>query len=97
MDQTDAQVNRKITQILSRETQKRGIEFHALRHRSCGYRLFVDFHLLFSSSIQLEQAHDIACEVESILRNSLGLETEIITHLEPKINHDEIHNRWGIS
>ena len=47
----------------------------------------ISMDLAVPASASVEQAHAIACEVEDILRQTLGENTEIETHLEPQIVH----------
>ncbi|WP_337264698.1 MULTISPECIES: cation-efflux pump [unclassified Serratia (in: enterobacteria)] len=47
----------------------------------------ISMDLAVPASASVEQAHDIACEVEDILRQALGENTEIETHLEPQTLH----------
>lgn len=83
MDKTDPKLHAKIVHILKELTEKRNLAFHALRHRYCGHKVFIDFELLFPGPIDLAKAHDIASEVESSLSNQLDIDSMIVTHLEP--------------
>lgn len=47
----------------------------------------ISMDLAVPANASVEQAHDIACEVEDILRQTLGENTEIETHLEPQTVH----------
>ncbi|MEI8365237.1 MAG: cation diffusion facilitator family transporter [Parachlamydiaceae bacterium] len=96
MDQTDLAVHDKIFSILNRETSQRNMEFHHLRHRMSGYKIFIEFHLLFDSDIKLERAHEIASEIEGALQDSLDMHAEISSHLETKMHHDAIHEKFGL-
>lgn len=44
----------------------------------------ISMDLVVPADASVEQAHDIACEVEDVLRQALGDNTEIETHLEPQ-------------
>lgn len=96
MDQTDPALHRKITTILDRETCSRKLDYHRLRHRTSGSRVFIEFHLLFPNDINLGTAHDIASEIEARLQSALDTPSEINTHLEPKLHHDHIHEKYGL-
>lgn len=47
-------------------------------------RMAIGMDLVVPADASVEQAHDIACEVENLLRQALGDNTEIETHLEPQ-------------
>ncbi len=96
MDQTDPKTHRQIISLLEKETSSRGAEFHHLRHRQSGHRLFIEFHLLFPENIKLFEAHELASEIEAALKASLPIQADIFTHLEPKENHDLIHKKYGL-
>lgn len=67
------------------------MEYHQLRYRESGNILWMEFHLLFPKGTLLEDAHNIATELEHILKKDLNAQVNIITHLEPIELHDEIH------
>ncbi|MBL5906768.1 cation-efflux pump [Serratia fonticola] len=48
-------------------------------------RVAIGMDLLVPANASVEQAHDIASEVEEALRQTLGENTEIETHLEPQM------------
>lgn len=96
MDQADRAAHKLIVEILTRETSNRGLEFHQLRHRQSGYKIFVEFHLLFPQEVSLGAAHETASEIESSLRHALDVESDIFTHLEPKEGHDSTHMKFGL-
>ncbi len=96
MDQTDPLLHKRILAILIKETADRNLTFHHLRHRMSGYKIFIEFHLLFSEDISLEKAHDVASIIEKKLHDSLNMQAEIFSHLEPKMYHDEIHKKHGL-
>lgn len=97
MDQIDPVLHRKINAILEEETSRMNIEFHHLRHRMSGYKIFIEFHLLFANDIGLERAHEIASEIEAKLQDTLDIPAEIFSHLELKTHHDEVHKKFGLS
>lgn len=96
MDKADKHLHAKISTILDKETESRGLEFHHLRHRNAGNKIFIEFHLLFPKEITLMAAHDLASEIESVLHSEIDTETDIFTHLEPKESHDQIHEKYGL-
>lgn len=96
MDQTDALLHQKIIEILVKEVAEKELEFHHLKDRLSGQKVFIEFHLLFPHQIGLQQAHEIASEIEATLQKSLSREIEVLTHLEPKLHHDDIHEKYGL-
>lgn len=91
MDEGDPQLARTITEILQRETKARGLVFHEVRHRNAGTTIWVEFHLLFPRGTKIEDAHWKATEIEAILKSSLPLPMNVLTHLEPLEDHDKPH------
>ncbi len=47
----------------------------------------MDLAVPASASASVAQAHDIASEIENLLRQAIGEDTEIETHLEPQMPH----------
>lgn len=96
MDQADVRLHHKIATLLNNETASRGLQYHHLRDRQAGHKVFIDFHLLFPRDVKLAAAHEMASEIEASLGAALDLESEIVTHLEPKTGHDAIHKKYGL-
>lgn len=96
MDRADPRLNQQIIEIITKETKLHHLEFHNLRHRLSGQKIHIEFHLLFSQTITLQDAHTVACEIEANIKRQLGKPTDILTHLEPKENHDDIHEKYGL-
>ncbi len=68
MDQAvEEAVEEKIWEVL-RSFEGRIVGAHHLRTRSTGRRLFVDFDLVVAPDITVQEAHDLAHEVEEALR-----------------------------
>lgn len=91
MDESDPQIRKKIVEILNRESQKRGISYHQLRHRNTGSSTWIDCHLLFPAKTKLKDAHWQATEIEATLKSNLGGEVVVTTHLEPQEEHEMAH------
>lgn len=96
MDQADQGFHKQIIALLDKETKKRNLEYHHLRHRLSGQKIFVEFHLLFLEDLKLGKAHEMASEIEHSLREALSKESEVVTHLELKKHHDAIHKKYGL-
>ena len=59
------------------------ITAHNLRVRSSGGRNWVEVHVTVDPELTVKQAHEVATEVESAIRNEVGPETQAIVHIEP--------------
>lgn len=57
--------------------------FHALRGRRAGARAYVDLHLQFRTGTSLEDAHDVAHQLQDAIRARLG-GADVLIHLEPE-------------
>jgi cation diffusion facilitator family transporter len=91
MDKADPEDQAKLTEILDRETQQRGLSYHQLRHRNLGDAHWVDFHLLFPEEVSLLNAHQTATEIERVIKVSLKPRAYVTTHLECASDHDALH------
>lgn len=56
---------------------------HQLRTRKIGNRASVEVHIRMNGDITLRKAHDAACIIERKLKDLLGDDTFVITHVEP--------------
>jgi len=91
MDERDPLTQATVLKVLERETKKRGLKFHEVRHRNNGSSLWIDFHLLFPNHTDIEEAHWKATEVEAELKSAFTIPVTVITHLEPVRGHDRTH------
>jgi|WetSurMetagenome_2_1015567.scaffolds.fasta_scaffold225077_1 cation diffusion facilitator family transporter len=92
MDETDRSDDATLREVLDNQSMKYGVDYHDLRHRHTGNKLLVEVHLLFSNSVTITQAHDIATRIEGAIHSSFPIPTEVMSHLEPMEGHDEIHS-----
>lgn len=97
MDTADPKLDAALEATMRQETEQRGVQFHALRHRDAGEMHYVEVHLLFPDDILLRDAHRIATEIEHAVQNSLKSEVLITTHLECVGDHDELHSEGEAS
>ena len=58
------------------------VGFHALRARRAGARPYVDLHVQLRAGTTLEEAHDLAEELEAAISECLG-GGDVLIHLEP--------------
>jgi cation diffusion facilitator family transporter len=91
MDEVDPKIAHEVMTVLTRETEKRGLTFHQLRHRRTGNALWMELHLQFPATTSIEQAHWQATEIEAAIKKTLTLPSTITTHLEPIERHEEVH------
>ena len=92
MDEGDPGMDRSLRSLLDAETEKRGMRYHQLRHRSSGTGLWVELHLLFPGDTPVKSAHWQATEIEAAIKTHLGVPVTVTTHLEPIEQHTEVHN-----
>jgi cation diffusion facilitator family transporter len=62
--------------------RKQGLDFHALRTRQAGSRVFVTLHVLVPGLWTVQQGHDWAERIEADIRSALP-HAHVTTHLEP--------------
>jgi cation diffusion facilitator family transporter len=84
MDEADDEVDRVIRNILKKECDEHGLQYHALRHRSEGNRHWLELHLVFEKNTTLDYAHDMATHLEEVLKDRFENPLTITTHLEPE-------------
>jgi cation diffusion facilitator family transporter len=93
MDEGDPDIDGMIRTVLADETKRRNLDFHELRYRVSGSSLWVEVHLLFPRGVLLKEAHRAASEVEAAVSKRLPVSLNIVTHLEPLKEHDELHRK----
>jgi cation diffusion facilitator family transporter len=59
-----------------------GIEFHALRTREAGARVFVSLHVLVPGAWTVQRGHDCVEAIEAAIRRAIP-RAHVLTHLEP--------------
>jgi cation diffusion facilitator family transporter len=59
------------------------ITAHNLRVRSSGGRNWVEVHVTVDPELTVKRAHEVATGVENAVRDQVGVETEVIVHIEP--------------
>lgn len=91
MDTADPQTHQALTGILDRETARRGISYHQLRHRNVGDAHWVEVHLLFPEGVSLAEAHRTATAIEQVIEMSVQPRAYVTTHLECVSDHDTLH------
>jgi len=56
---------------------------HAVKSRRIGYYIAIEAHILVDRNLSIVQAHDIASQLEAMLRQEFGQATQINIHMEP--------------
>ncbi len=91
MDTGSDVLREKIVSHLNEMTSNKNFEYHELRFRESGNVIWIEFHLLFPTSILLEDAHLLATELEHSIKSQFEKEVRITTHLEPVASHQNVH------
>lgn len=91
MDAADPAAQKLLEEILARETARRKLAYHQLRHRNIGDAHWVEVHLLFPEGTSLADAHRMATEIERTIAESLETRAYVTTHLECAATHAESH------
>jgi cation diffusion facilitator family transporter len=91
MDKANPEIQKKLVEILTRESEKRGLTYHDLRHRNLGDAHRVVVHLVFPAGSSLAKAHREATRIEQLIQQSLEPCAYVTTHLECASDHDELH------
>ncbi|MBX3282820.1 MAG: cation transporter [Acidobacteria bacterium] len=72
----------KIVAVLDDYKEKMGIDYHALRTRVAGPRIFVSAHVLMPDEWTIQRGHELAEEIENAIRDAVpGVIAS--THIEP--------------
>lgn len=71
-----------IHDVMERYREK-GVGFHALRTRQAAARRFISVHILVPGDWTVHDAHHVAEDFESDIRQALGSVVTVFTHLEP--------------
>jgi ferrous-iron efflux pump FieF len=56
--------------------------YHKLRTRASGNKKYIDFHLLACRKLRIDEAHDLAHEIERRIREKLSV-VDTVIHVEP--------------
>jgi cation diffusion facilitator family transporter len=72
-----------LIQDVMEKYRKRGVSFHALRTRQAAARRFISVHILVPGEWTVHDAHHVAEDFESDIRQALGSVVTVFTHIEP--------------
>src|SRR5215211_2732834 len=73
----------KLIQDVMQKYRLRGVNFHALRTRQAAARRFISVHILVPGDWTVHDAHHVAEDFESDIRQTLGRAVTVFTHIEP--------------
>ncbi len=88
MDRSDPELERRARQVLDDACASGTCSYHRLRVRAGGQGPHVDFHLAVDDEMIMIDAHTLATTIEERLREAIGANAEIMTHLESKTQPD---------
>jgi cation diffusion facilitator family transporter len=72
-----------LIQDVMEKYREKGVTFHALRTRQAAARQFVSVHILVPGEWTVHDAHHVAEDFESDIREALGSVVTVFTHIEP--------------
>lgn len=84
LDEADPAIEILVCELLTAETNRRGLAYHNFRHRHSGVSHWIEFHLVFPNETCVEKAHEQATEIESSVAALIAPHGRVITHLEPR-------------
>jgi divalent metal cation (Fe/Co/Zn/Cd) transporter len=70
-------------EIVMEKYREKRVNFHALRTRQAAARRFISVHMLVPGNWTVHDAHHVAEDFESNVREELGGPVTVFTHLEP--------------
>lgn len=83
MDESDAEVLKKVVDVLNDERKPYWVDVHNLRVQRYGHELHIDSHLTLPRYYTLSKVHSILTEFEIILNKDLDRPTELFVHPDP--------------
>jgi len=83
MDAALPQPEQILIQNVMEKYREKGVNFHALRTRQAAARRFISVHILVPGEWTVHDAHHVAEDFESDIRQALGDVVTVFTHIEP--------------
>jgi cation diffusion facilitator family transporter len=83
MDETDPELNKKALDILKSNRKAQWIDFHEFRIIRYGRSIHIDCHLVLPFYFNIKQAHDEVTDIENLIGDEIGRESEIFIHTDP--------------
>src|ERR1051325_3240300 len=72
-----------LIQNVMEKYREKGVSFHALRTRQAAARQFISVHILVPGDWTVHDAHHVAEDFETDIREALGSVVTVFTHIEP--------------
>lgn len=91
MDEADAADIATAERLIEVELAGTGVGYHDLRMRNTGNRISIDLHLLFDDRMSVREAHEFATILERKLSEAFQPAATVMTHIEPKTDHERLH------
>lgn len=82
MDTADPVLLKNTQTILDEYCREFACTSHRLRLRTSGNMVHIDYHLLVPDDMRMQDAHELATNLEEKIRSSFDHEAEVFTHLE---------------
>ena len=83
MDAALPDQERQLIEGVMEKYRGQGVSFHALRTRQAAARRFISVHILVPGEWTVHDAHHVAEDFESDIRQVLGSVVTVFTHIEP--------------
>ncbi len=83
MDAALPAAEQSLIQEVMEKYRPKGVTFHALRTRQAAARRFISVHILVPGDWTVHDAHHVAEDFESDIREALGSVVTVFTHIEP--------------
>jgi cation diffusion facilitator family transporter len=77
----DIELSQIIEEAIKNSQQE--IQYHALRSRKSGRKIYADLHLVVPKELSVEEAHKLCDEIEKKAKEKLGENIDITIHVEP--------------
>jgi ferrous-iron efflux pump FieF len=77
----DIELSQIIEEAIKNSQQE--IQYHALRSRKSGRKIYTDLHLVVPKELSVEEAHKICDVIEKKAKEKLGENIDITIHVEP--------------
>jgi divalent metal cation (Fe/Co/Zn/Cd) transporter len=81
MDESCFETEKRIMELMDRH-ENRFVDYHDLKTRRSGSRVFAELHLSLDGRLSVQEAHDFTDHLEWDVENELP-EVDLIIHVEP--------------
>lgn len=82
MDSSAPEAEKQLSVIMDRH-QSSFVDYHNLKTRKSGVKVFAELHLSLDGTLSVQEAHDFTDHLEEDVRNELP-EVELTIHIEPQ-------------